>query len=1042
MRWIIGMSLQYRFLVVLGAVVLMFFGIARVRDMPVDVFPEFAPPMVEIQTEGPGMSATEVEDLITVQLEQVLNGTPGMDILRSKSVPGLSSIRLIFKQGTDQVQARQLVNERMQIAQSSLPTSAGMTWMLPPLSATSRVMKIGITSKNMDLKDLSMLTYWTIRFRLMQVPGVANVAIWGNRIKMMSVQADPERMKVNDVSLDQVMEVTSEALDLGLLRYSTAAKARTGGFIDTANQRLGVQHVLPGIEPEDIARVTIYDKTRGDGKPLRINDVANVVWDTWPMIGDAVINDKIGLMLIVEKFPWGNTLDVTRGVEKALTELQPGLPGVDVDTTIFRPATFIDLAIHNLTNALLVGSILVAIVLLLFLWEWRIALISVVIIPVSLMTAILVLNARGATVNVMLLAGLAIAIGAVVDDAIVDVENIVRRLRKQKEEGTNVPIAQVILEASLEVRSAIVYASLIEISALLPVFFLQGLSGAFFQPLAISYSLAVAASMIVALTLTPAMILILLTNASVLHHREAPFMPWLRSGYERVLSRIVNSPRPVLMFSTLTVVASVAALPFLGQSLLPNFKETDFLMHWVTKPGTSHPEMVRITQRASRELLAIPGVRNFGAHIGRAVAADEVVGVNFTENWISVDPKVNYDDTVHAIKETVEGYPGLVRDVQTYLKERIKEVLSGSSDSIVVRIYGPDLEVLRSKADEVEKVLSGIPGMIDLHKELQVDIPHLQVKADLAKVARYGLKPGDVRRAAATLVAGTEVTDIHKDNKVYDVWVWSAPKIRNSVDNIRDLLIDTPRGGHVRLADVADVQILPTPNTVNRENQSRKINIQANVSGRDLGAVARDVEQAIKKIDFPLEYNAQLLGEYVERQAAQQRILYVGVVAVIAIFFLLQASFSNWRLATLTFLTLPWALIGGVIGAFIGGGILSLGSLVGFLTVLGIATRNGIMMISHYQHLETHEGETFGPGLVLRGARERLSPILMTALATGLALVPLVIAGNIPGHEIEHPMAIVILGGLVTSTLLNLFVVPTMYLRFGKARPIVTAIPA
>jgi Cu/Ag efflux pump CusA len=389
---------------------------------------------------------------------------------------------------------------------------------------------------------------------------------------------------------------------------------------------------------------------------------------------------------------------------------------------------------------------------------------------------------------------------------------------------------------------------------------------------------------------------------------------------------------------------------------------------------------------------------------------------------------------VHAIKETVEGYPGLVRDVQTYLKERIKEVLSGSSDSIVVRIYGPDLEVLRSKADEVEKVLSGIPGMIDLHKELQVDIPHLQVKADLAKVARYGLKPGDVRRAAATLVAGTEVTDIHKDNKVYDVWVWSAPKIRNSVDNIRDLLIDTPRGGHVRLAEVADVQILPTPNTINRENQSRKINIQANVSGRDLGAVARDVEQAIKKIDFPLEYNAQLLGEYVERQAAQDRILYVGIVAVIAIFFLLQASFGNWRLATLTFLTLPWALIGGVAGAFIGGGILSLGSLVGFLTVLGIATRNGIMMISHYQHLETHEGETFGPGLVLRGAKERLSPILMTALATGLALVPLVIAGNIPGHEIEHPMAIVILGGLVTSTLLNLFVVPTMYLRFGKPR--------
>jgi CzcA family heavy metal efflux pump len=1038
MRWIIGMSLQYRFLVVLSAVVLMFVGITRVRDMPVDVFPEFAPPLVEIQTEGPGMSAAEVEDLITVQLEQVLNGTPGLEILRSKSVPGLSAIRMIFKRGTDQVQARQLVNERMQIAQSSLPTSAGMTWMLPPLSATSRVIKIGITSKTMDLKDLSMLTYWTIRFRLMRVPGVADVVIWGNRIKMMAVQADPERMKVNNVSLDQVMEVTSEALDLGLLRYSTAAKARTGGFIDTANQRLGVQHVLPGVEPKDIAQVTIYDKTRADGKPLRINDVANVVWDTWPMIGDAIINDGLGLMLVVEKFPWGNTLDVTKEVEQAIAELKPGLKGVDIDTTIFRPATFIDLAIHNLTRSLLIGSILVALLVLVFIWEWRIALISVVIIPVSLMAAVLVLNARGATINVMLLAGLAIAIGAVVDDAIVDVENIMRRLRKQKEEGGNVPVAQVILEASLEVRSAIVYASLIEICALLPVFFLEGLSGAFFGPLAVSYSLAVGASMVVALTLTPAMILILMSNAN-LRQREAPFMPWMRRGYEGILSRILRSPRPLLIFSSLTVVASVAAIPLLGQSLFPHFKETDFLMHWITKPGTSLPEMTRMTIRASRELRAIPGVRNFGAHIGRAVAGEEIVGVNGTENWISIDPKVNYDDTVNTIQKTVDGYPGLERDVQTYLNERISEDISGSSEPIVVRIFGPELSVLRSKAAEVEKVLSEIPGVVDQYTELVEDIPHVQVKADLAKVAQYGLKPGDVRRAASTLVAGTEVTDIHKDNKVYDVWVWSPPNVRNNINKLRDLLLDTPRGGHVRLADVASVQILPTPNAITRENQSRKINVQAGVKGRDLGSVARDVERAIHKINFPLEYHAELLGEYVERQAAEQRLLSVGVVAVIAIFFLLQTSFANWRLATLTFVTLPWALIGGVIGAFIGGGILSLGSLVGFLTVLGIATRNGIMMISHYQHLETQEGETFGPGLVLRGAKERLAPILMTALATGLALIPLVIAGNIPGHEIEHPMAIVILGGLVTSTLLNLFVVPTMYLRFGKARSQVQA---
>ena len=1039
MRWLVSTSLQYRYLVIFAAAVLMFFGYTRLREMPVDVFPEFAPPLVEIQTEGPGMSTTEVEDLITVQLEQALNGTPGLDVMRSKSVPGLSSIKLIFKPGTDQVQARQLVNERLTIAQTSMPSSAGMTWMLPPLSATSRVMKIGVSSSAYSPMDLSMITYWTIRFKLMQVPGVANVAIWGQQIKALQVLADPERMRAHNVTLDQVQEVTAEALELGLLQYSNAAKARTGGFIDTPNQRFGVHHVLPVIGPDELSKVTIYDKTLGNGKPLRLNNVADVVWGSWPMIGDAVINDGPGLLLIVEKFPWGNTLDVTRGVEKALAELKPGLPGIAIDTTIFRPATFIDLAIHNLTTALLIGSALVAVVLLLFLWEWRIALISVVIIPVSLMTAMLILNLRGATINVMILAGLAIAIGAVVDDAIVDVENIVRRLRQRRAEGVHTPVASIILEASLEVRSAIVYASLIEVCALLPVFFLQGLSGSFFQPLALSYSLAVLASMIVALTLTPAMILVLLTN-STLRHRESPFMPWLRARYERVLARIIQSPRPVWIAAGLTVAASLVVFPLLGQSLLPSFKETDFLMHWVTKPGTSHQEMYRITQAASRELREIPGVRNFGAHIGRAVAADEVVGINFTENWISVDPKANYDQTLAAVQETVDGYPGLVRDVQTYLKERIKEVLTGSSDSIVVRIYGPELGMLRTKAEEVNHALSKIEGIIDLHTELQVDISHIQVKVDLARAQAVGLKPGDVRRAAATLMAGTEVSDIHRDNKVYDVWVWSAPKTRSSLTSLRELLIDTPRGGHVRLQDVAAVEILPTPNAVNRENQSRRINVSGNVRGRDLGSVARDVENAIRKADFPLGYHAELLGEYAERQAAQQRILVVGLIAVICIFFLLQTSFNNWRLSTLTFLTLPYALIGGVLAAFFTSGVLSLGSLVGFLTILGIATRNGIMMISHYQHLEQQEGEVFGPGLVLRGARERLAPILMTAAATGLALVPLVIAGNIPGHEIEHPMAIVILGGLVTSTLLNLFLVPSMYLRFG--RPLRPASPA
>ncbi len=475
-------------------------------------------------------------------------------------------------------------------------------------------------------------------------------------------------------------------------------------------------------------------------------------------------------------------------------------------------------------------------------------------------------------------------------------------------------------------------------------------------------------------------------------------------------------------------------LPFLGQELLPSFKERDFLMHWITKPGTSHPEMWRITAQACNELMTIPGVRNCGSHIGQAVMADEPYGIYFTENWISVDPAVDYEQTLGKVQEVVDGYPGLVRDVQTYLKERIREVLTGSSDTVVIRIYGPELEELRGMADEVRAALEGVDGIVDLKKELHMDAPQVEVRANLAAAEKYGLKPGDIRRASAFLLQGEEVGDIYIGGKTYDVNVWSTPENRNSLTDIRELLIDTPSGEPVRLSDVADISIVPVPNVIEREGQSRKIDVSANVSGRDLGSVASDVEAALATVKFPLGYHAEVLGEFAEREAAQRSLLLAGSLAVVAIFFLLYTSFSNWRLTILTFFTLPWALVGGILAAYLSNGVISLGSLVGLLTILGIATRNGIMMISHFQHLEEEEGEPFGPGLVLRGARERIAPILMTALTTGLALVPLVIAGNIPGQEIEYPMAIVILGGLVTSTLLNLLVLPTLYLRFGKAR--------
>ena len=1027
MHWIIGTSLRFRFLVMAIGVILMYFGFLRLRDLPIDVFPEFAPAKVEIQTIALGLSPSEVESLVTLPIENALAGVPGVAELRSKSVPQLSSVVALFESGVDELKTRQLVNERIAIATPNLPTWAAPPFMMPPLSSTSRVMKIGITSPTKSVMDLSMLAYWTIRARLLGVPGVANVAIWGEQLKMLQVEVDPDRLASFDVTLDDVSEAVSDALDVGLLRYSSGAHIGTGGFIETPNQRMEMLLTSAGQTPETLAKVPVGLK---NGKPLLLGEVANIRFGPQGMIGDAVINDGPGLMLIIEKFPWGNTLEVTRGVEAALEAMKPGLPDVEIDTKIFRPATFIEDSIKNLSHALLIGCVLVILVMIAFLYEWRAALIATVAIPLSLLAAGLLLDYSGAPMNTMVLAGFVIAIGAVVDDAIIGIENIMRRLRQERAAGSNRSVARVILDASLEVRSPIVFATLIVVMGVVPVLFMEGLSGAFFQPLVLAYLLAILASMVVAVTVTPALGLILLRNVP-LDSKGSPLVAWLARGYSALLGKITRRVGLAYISVALVMIGGAALWPFLGHTLLPDFKERDFLMHWVTNPGTSHPEMVRITTKASKELRAIPGVRNFGAHIGQAFAADEVVGVNFGENWISVSPSVDYDKTIAKIDEMVQGYPGLYRDLQTYLKERIREVLTGAGEAIVVRLFGPDLEVLRNKAEEVRVAMSGIEGIVNLHKELMVEVPEVQIELKLDAARKYGLKPGDVRRASATLVAGEEVGDIFNGGRTYDVQVWTSPEWRHSLTSLQRMLIDTPTGERVRLADVADIRIVPSPNVIKREGGSRRMDVQANVAKRDLESVAKDVQSRLDKIEFPIGYRAVLQGEYVELKAARARILLFTGFALITILLLLQLTFRSWRLAVITFLTLPFALVGGVIAAYMAGGVVSLGSLVGFLTVLGIAARNGIMMICHFQHLELEEREPFGLSLVLRGARERLSPILMTAGAAGLAVLPLVVYGNLPGQEIEYPMAVVILGGLVTSTLLNLFIVPALYLRFG-----------
>ena len=1019
LSWIISAALRLRVLVIVAAILLVFVGAKLVREIPLDVFPEFAPPLVEIQTEAPGLSTEEVESLVTLPLEYTLNGTSWLKTMRSKSVLGLSSIKLIFERGTDLMRARQLVQERLAIAAGRLPTVANTPIILPPLSSTSRALKIGIWSETLDQMALSDLALWTIRPRLMAVPGVANVAIWGQRDRQFQILVDPDRLNALNVSLDEVIKAAGGA-----------AVISAGGFIDTPNQRIALRHQATIESPEELARTVVRFN---NGIPLRLGDVADVVVGYPPPIGDAVINDGPGLLLIVEKQPWGNTLDVTRNVEAALETLKPGLEDVQVDSTIFRPATFIEQSIDNLGNALLAGCVLVVIILVVFLYDWRTAVISLSAIPLSLLAAGVVLYLWGGTMNTMVLAGLVIAVGEVVDDAIIDVENITRRLRLNRLKDSPESPFTVVLSASLEVRSAVVFASMIVVLVFLPVFFMGGLAGTFFRPLAFSYVLAIMASLCVALTVTPALCLWILPG-SPKRRREAPVVNWLKERYSAVLPRCVVSARWVVIVLASAFFITGLALTQLGEEFLPNFKERDFLMHWVEKPGTSLEAMRRITISASKELRAIPGVRNFGSHIGRAEVADEVVGPNFTELWISLDPDVEYDSTLAKVQEVVDGYPGLYRDVLTYLKERIKEVLSGASATIVVRVFGPDMQVLREKAQEIAASIKSVDGVVDLKVEPQVLVPQIQVRVDTDAAAQFGLTPGQIRESINTLVKGRLVGELYQRQKVIGISVWGEAKVRSDLNALQELRIETALGTPVALKTVAHIEMVPTPNTIKREGASRRIDVTCNVRDRDLGSVAVEIEKHLQSIQFQQGYHPELLGEYAERKQASQRLMMLSFIALIGVLVLLHVEFGSIRLVLLVGLTLPFALIGGVIGAFLSGGVLSLGSLVGFVTVLGIAARNGIMLVSHFKHLQEFEAEPFGLGLVVRGARERLAPILMTASTAGLALLPIIFQGNLPGHEIEYPMAVVIVGGLVTSTILNLFLVPPIYLAFAKAK--------
>jgi len=1048
MRWIIGSSLRYRRLVLAVAVVLLGVGVAQIRQAPVEGVPDFGPTRVEVQTEALGLSAEEVENLITNPMEQeFFNGMPWLASMRSDSLPGLSRMDMVFEPGTDPIKARQVVQERLTMVRA-LPAVSKSPAVIQPTSTTSRLMMIGLSSKDVSLIEMSVLARFNIRQRLIAVPGVANVAVWGMRDRQLQILVDPVRLRQNNVPLDAVVTSAGNAMWSSPLTFVEASTPGTGGFIDNANQRIEIQHKQPVKTAADLAQVAVDGAEK---KGLRLGDIATVVEDHQLLIGDGLANDEQSLLMVVERFPGTSVSELTKDVEEALDGLRPGLTGITVDTSLYRPASYLDTVRDNLGRSLVIGLVLLALVLGAMLFSWRATLVGLVSFSLSLAVAALVLSWLGIMLNAMVLAGLVMAVVILVDDATIDVLNIRRRLRQPAPaaqpavaEGADPDAARpaaeprqdgrmaTVLAAALETRSGVFVATVVAVLSVTPVLALGNVTGSFLRPLALGYVVAILASMAVALTVTPALSLLLAGGRS--SSGESPVARALGRAHASALSWLVGRPVLAAAATGVLLVAGLAVLPTLrNQTVAPPLQDRDLLVTWQGAPGTSLPEMSRLTGQASRELRAVPGVRSVGAHVGRASLSDQVVGSDSAEMWVSMDATADYGATTQAVRAVVEGFPGVRSDVTTYPEQRLRAAETGSDSALVVRVYGRDYDVLQAKAEEVAGIVAGVEGVAQPRVSVPDYEPTVEVEVDITKAAAAGLKPGDARRAAATMASGITAGHMYEGQKIYEVKVWGTPDSRHSVSSIQNLLIDSPKGGQVRLSDVASVRVRPNPTNIKHDAVARYVDVTADVRGRGLGAVTRDVENAVRNVTFPVEHHLEVLGDSAQRQDTRRTTLAYAIAFVIGLFFLLQATFGSWRLASLFFLMLPVALAGGLLVATLRQDVLSVASLMGLLAVLAIAVRGGVVQIRHYQRLEG-EGERPGRDLVLRGTRERFGPVLTTALATAVVLTPLLALGVTSGLEVVQPLVAVVLGGLVTATLLNLFVLPTLYLRFA-ARP-------
>jgi Cu/Ag efflux pump CusA len=1025
--WLVRWSLKFRLIVLAAAAGILGFGMTSLPTMPVDNLPEFSPPHVEIQTEALGLSAVEVEQLITSPMEaDLLNGVAWLDEIRSKSVPGLSSIEMVFEPGTDIFRARQLVAERLTQA-FALPNVSAPPVLMQPLSSTSRVMMVQLTSEDVSQIDMSVLARWNIKPALMGVPGVANVSIFGQREQQLQVQVDPAKLKANNVTLNQVIETAGNAVWVSPLSFLEASTPGTGGFLESANQRIGIQHVLPIRTPEDLGKVSVEG---AQNKALKLSDVTTLSEDHQPLIGEAVTGKSPGLLLVIEKFPDTSVGEVTKSVEDVLDGLRPGLTGITVDSTVFRPASFVESAVGKLGVALLVSLLVVTAGVGLIFRSWRYALMAFVGISVAAVAAALVLQFQGAVLNTMAFAGLVLALVVVIGDVITDLYSF-------RQERTDDKAARegLLAHALQRSRVPVLFAGLAALLAVAPSLFVPGAQGAFLKPLVLSYLLATAVAMLVALTVTPALASLVLRG----HQRQRRTPSLIRKfklGYRRSVKSFTGTIATVFaLAAAVMAIAAIAVVPGLTRDLpvVGSVPDRTILVQWEAAAGTGTDVMNRVMTKATDELRSIRGVSAVGGHVGRAITSDTSSDVNSSEIWVTMDDSANYSRVRSEVREIVEGYPGLTPTVTTYPEQQLAAATVSDDQQFTVRVYGVDLAILREKAEEIREILSRTNGVVDPRVDVTVEQPVAEIEVDLAAAQKAGIKPGDVRRAAATVLQGIEVGYMFEQQKVFQVIVKGTQATRNSLNSVTDMLVDKPEGGHVRLGDVAKVTLRPNQTVIQHDNTSRRVDVVASIQGRDLGAVKAEVETAIRSLQFPLEYHAEIPKQYGEQQAAGAFFWWLAAAAAAGVLVLLLTVLGSWRLAGLSFVLLPVALAGGVVAAELAGGIGSVYVLVALAAVLAFAVRDVALLMGTYQSLQSKDPAAAPAVHMEHAASERLQPTILSAVITGLALVPLVLLGGSVGSSMLLPMALIVWGGLITSALLTLYVLPVLFLRFGPA---------